>query len=42
MRRPLIGITTYVTPARWSYWDVEAALVPADSGKALTPAARAR
>lgn len=29
MRRPLIGITTYVTPARWSYWDVEAALVPA-------------
>jgi putative glutamine amidotransferase len=27
--RPLIGITTYVTPARWSYWDVEAALVPA-------------
>ena len=28
MRRPLIGITTYVTPARWSYWDVEAALVP--------------
>ena len=29
MARPLIGITTYVTPARWSYWDVEAALVPA-------------
>jgi gamma-glutamyl-gamma-aminobutyrate hydrolase PuuD len=27
--RPLIGITTYVTPAKWSYWDVEAALVPA-------------
>jgi len=27
--RPLIGITTYVTPARWSSWDVEAALVPA-------------
>jgi putative glutamine amidotransferase len=27
--RPLIGITTYVTQARWSYWEVEAALVPA-------------
>lgn len=24
----MIGITTYVTPARWSYWDDEAALVP--------------
>jgi putative glutamine amidotransferase len=29
MSRPIIGITTYVTPARWGYWDVEAALVPA-------------
>jgi putative glutamine amidotransferase len=28
--RPVIGITTYVTPARWSYWDLEAALIPAD------------
>ena len=28
--RPLIGITTYVTPAKWSYWDAEAALIPAD------------
>jgi putative glutamine amidotransferase len=27
--RPIVGITTYVVPARWSYWDVEAALVPA-------------
>jgi gamma-glutamyl-gamma-aminobutyrate hydrolase PuuD len=27
--RPLIGITTYVVPARWSHWDAEAALVPA-------------
>jgi putative glutamine amidotransferase len=26
---PLIGITTYVTPASWSYWELEAALVPA-------------
>src|SRR5438128_6753115 len=29
-RRPLVGVTTYVTSARWSYWDAEAALVPAD------------
>jgi putative glutamine amidotransferase len=29
MTRPLIGITTYVTTARWSYWDREVALVPA-------------
>jgi putative glutamine amidotransferase len=28
--RPVIGITTYVTPAKWSYWEVEAALIPAD------------
>ena len=28
--RPVVGITIYVTPARWSYWDREAALVPAD------------
>jgi gamma-glutamyl-gamma-aminobutyrate hydrolase PuuD len=28
--RPLIGITTYVTPAKWSYWDTEAALIPVD------------
>ncbi|MGZ4338397.1 MAG: gamma-glutamyl-gamma-aminobutyrate hydrolase family protein [Gaiellaceae bacterium] len=26
----MIGITTYVTPAKWSYWDTEAALIPAD------------
>ena len=29
MAKPLIGITTYVVPAKWSYWDLEAALVPA-------------
>ncbi len=29
MARPVVGITTYVTPAKWSYWDQEAALVPA-------------
>jgi putative glutamine amidotransferase len=28
MTRPLIGITTYVTPARWGSWDEEAALLP--------------
>jgi putative glutamine amidotransferase len=27
--RPLIGITTYVTPASWGYWELEAALIPA-------------
>jgi putative glutamine amidotransferase len=27
--RPVIGITTYVTPARWGYWDLDAALIPA-------------
>ena len=27
--RPLIGITTYITPAKWGYWELEAALVPA-------------
>jgi gamma-glutamyl-gamma-aminobutyrate hydrolase PuuD len=27
--RPIIGITTYVASARWSYWDMDAALVPA-------------
>ena len=35
MARPVIGITTYVTPAKWSYWEVEAALVPADYVRAV-------
>jgi putative glutamine amidotransferase len=30
MPRPVVGITTYVVPAKWSHWDLEAALVPAD------------
>ncbi len=30
MARPLIGITTYVTPAKWSYWELEAALIPVE------------
>ena len=29
MSRPIIGITTYLTPAKWSHWDEEAALIPA-------------
>ena len=33
--RPLVGITTYLTPARWSYWDLEAALIPADYVNAI-------
>jgi putative glutamine amidotransferase len=32
---PVIGITTYVTQARWSYWDTEAALVPSSYVNAL-------
>ena len=26
--RPVIGITTYLTTARWSYWELPAALIP--------------
>src|SRR5436190_20284660 len=33
--RPLIGITTYVTPAKWSYWELEAALIPVDYVRAV-------
>jgi gamma-glutamyl-gamma-aminobutyrate hydrolase PuuD len=33
--RPVIGITTYVTPARWGYWELEAALIPADYVRAV-------
>ena len=29
-RKPVIGITTYLTPAAWGAWNLEAALVPAD------------
>jgi gamma-glutamyl-gamma-aminobutyrate hydrolase PuuD len=28
--RPVVGITTYVVPAKWSYWDLDAALIPYD------------
>jgi putative glutamine amidotransferase len=30
MARPVIGITTYVVPAKWSHWELEAALIPSD------------
>jgi putative glutamine amidotransferase len=33
--RPVIGITTYITPAKWSYWDREAVLVPAEYVRAI-------
>jgi gamma-glutamyl-gamma-aminobutyrate hydrolase PuuD len=33
--RPVIGITTYITPAKWSNWELEAALVPADYVRAV-------
>jgi len=28
--RPVVGITTYLTPASWGAWNLDAALVPAD------------
>jgi gamma-glutamyl-gamma-aminobutyrate hydrolase PuuD len=34
-RKPLIGITTYVEPASWSYWKQDAALVPYDYVRAV-------
>jgi putative glutamine amidotransferase len=34
-RKPIIGITTYVTPARWSYWEREVALIPVDYVRAV-------
>jgi putative glutamine amidotransferase len=33
--RPIVGITTYVTPAKWGSWDVEAALVPLEYVSAI-------
>jgi len=33
--RPVVGITTYVTPAKWGYWDMEAALVPMQYVRAI-------
>jgi gamma-glutamyl-gamma-aminobutyrate hydrolase PuuD len=28
--KPVVGITTYLTPAAWGAWELDAALVPAD------------
>ena len=28
MSKPVVGITTYVEPARWGAWELEAALIP--------------
>jgi putative glutamine amidotransferase len=36
--RPLIGITTYLVPAAWGAWNMEAALVPADYVRAVSAA----
>ena len=35
---PIIGITTYLVPASWGAWNVEAALVPADYVRAVSAA----
>src|SRR6266581_4908659 len=35
MSKPLIGITTYVEPASWGHWHVEAALVPYEYVRAV-------
>ena len=34
--RPVIGITTYLVPAAWGAWNMEAALVPADYVRAVS------
>jgi putative glutamine amidotransferase len=33
--RPIVGITTYITPAAWGAWELETALVPADYVRAV-------
>jgi putative glutamine amidotransferase len=33
--KPLIGITTYVEPASWGHWQLEAALIPYDYVRAV-------
>jgi putative glutamine amidotransferase len=38
MAKPVVGITTYVVLAKWSYWDQEAALVPTDYVNAVEQA----
>jgi putative glutamine amidotransferase len=36
--RPVIGITTYVTPAKWDNWVLEASLIPHDYVRAVEEA----
>jgi anthranilate synthase component 2/putative glutamine amidotransferase len=38
LSRPVVGITTYVTDARWGYWNLEAALIPFDYVRAVEQA----
>jgi len=38
MPRPVVGITTYLTPAKWGAWDMAAALVPWDYVRAVEDA----
>ena len=38
MGKPVVGITTYLTPAAWGAWQLEAALVPADYVSAVVRA----
>src|SRR3974390_1901903 len=35
MAKPVIGITTYVEPAAWGAWQLEAALIPYDYVRAV-------
>jgi gamma-glutamyl-gamma-aminobutyrate hydrolase PuuD len=35
LSKPVIGITTYVEPAAWGHWQLEAALVPYDYVRAV-------
>jgi gamma-glutamyl-gamma-aminobutyrate hydrolase PuuD len=37
-RKPIVGITTYLTPARWGVWDMAAALIPYDYVRAVEQA----
>ncbi|HZQ16927.1 MAG TPA: gamma-glutamyl-gamma-aminobutyrate hydrolase family protein [Gaiellaceae bacterium] len=36
--KPVVGITTYLLPASWAQWHLEAALVPASYARAVTRA----
>jgi putative glutamine amidotransferase len=35
MSKPVIGITTYLTPARFGVWEEETALIPAAYVRAI-------